>query len=187
MLGLPRRPYLEEEALKETYHRRAALLHPDAVTGGTEEFRELQEAFATLSDHGRRLRHLQELVFPDFQKTASPGVHGELFLTIGQAVQAAQDVLKRKEKTQSAVARALLIGEIAGAGERIRGALREVETVRKRLRAELAALDERWPAVEAEAIDSLASQLTFLSRWHSELAEWEFRIKQAGPELRVES
>lgn len=180
VLGLPRRPRLDEDVLKETYHRRAALLHPDAATGGTDAFRELQEAFATLSDHGRRLRHLQELAFPGFSRTSSAAPQGELFLMIGQAVQAARDVLKRKESAQSALARALLTGEIAAAGERIRAALREVAAVHQRLRAELAALDDRWPAVDAEEINRLASQWTFLSRWHAELAEWEFRIKQAG-------
>lgn len=180
VLGLPRRPHCDEDALKEIYHRRAALLHPDAVTGGTDAFRELQEAYATLADSGRRLRHLQELAFPDFQKVSAAAPQGDLFLAVGQAVQAAREILQRHERSQSALARALLTGEIAAAGDGIRAALRDVAAVRERLRAELTALDDRWPAVEAGEISLLASQLTFLSRWQSELAEWEFRIKQAA-------
>ena len=68
VFGINRRPLVDEEALKETYLKLAADRHPDASGGDQAEFHLVQEAYKTLRDPTRRLRHLLELAFPAYRK-----------------------------------------------------------------------------------------------------------------------
>ena len=47
---------------------------------------------------------------------------------------------------------------------------------REELEARLEDLDNRWPAVSALDLTALATSFAFVSRWMSELSEWEFRL-----------
>ncbi len=173
VFGLPHRPGLDEAALKEKYFQQAAQLHPDASAGDTEKFRTLQEAFQTLFEPSSRLRHLQELDFP----AASPAsMQGDLFMQVGQAVQNAQSILQRLEKTQTPLARALLLGEIASALEGVRTALQAVEASCASLMENLSQLDAAWPPSDGAELNRLASGLSFVTRWQAQLSEWEFRL-----------
>lgn len=173
VFGLPRRPVLDEAVLKEKYFQQAALLHPDASSGDTEKFRLLQEAFQVLSDLPARLRHLQELEFPAI---APAPMQGDLFLQVGQAVQTAQSVSQRLEKTQTPLARALLAGEVASALRNVQSTLQIVEECRASLLQQVGQLDANWPPSAPAELNRLASGLAFVSRWHAQLAEWEFRL-----------
>jgi hypothetical protein len=44
------------------------------------------------------------------------------------------------------------------------------------LTARLENLDARWPKVSSTELAVLASSFTFISRWMSQLSEWEFRL-----------
>lgn len=173
VLGQPRRPLLDEALLKDEYFRQAALLHPDASAGDTEKFRLLQEAFQTLGDPASRLRHLQELEFP----SVSPApMQGDLFMRVGQSVQAAQSVFQRLEKTQAPLAKALLLGDIAAVRTGLKKTLVAVDQYRSTLLANVATLDAQWPPSDGVELNRLASALAFVGRWHSQLAEWDFRL-----------
>lgn len=173
VLGQPRRPLLDEALLKDEYFRQAAQLHPDASAGDTEKFRLLQEAFQTLGDPASRLRHLQELEYPS---VAAAPMQGDLFMRVGQSVQAAQSVLQRSEKTQTPLAKALLLGDMATARTELKETLAAVDQCRSALLSEVTALDAHWPSSDGVELNRLASALAFVSRWHSQLAEWEFRL-----------
>src|SRR4051812_43337553 len=61
-LGQPRRPWLEPEALREAFQRRAASLHPDtAATGDSGAFAALNRAHSVLREHASRVRYLLDL------------------------------------------------------------------------------------------------------------------------------
>ena len=176
LLGLERRPLVDEEALKTSYLRLAVARHPDIAGGGEEKFHQLQEAYKTLSEPAARLRHLLELQFPDVGRPAGSAPHAELFLHAGGAIQAAKASFSRREKSTTALARAILSPEIAAALRQVREALESMRRAREELEARLEDLDNRWPAVSALDLTALATSFAFVSRWMSELSEWEFRL-----------
>ena len=176
VFGISRRPLIDEPALKETYLRLAADRHPDASGGDDEEFHLVQEAYKTLRDPAARLRHLLELTFPTFRRDGGHVPHAELFLRAGNAVQAARMVWQRFENTSSALARALLSPEIAEALREIREASGFVQEAEDELESQLEDLDTRWPDVSPDELSALATAFRFLSRWKSQLSEWEFQL-----------
>lgn len=175
LLGLPRRPLPDQAEVKEHYLREAARLHPDASAGDTEKFRELQEAFKTVSDPSARLRHLLTLEFPEAHLAATP-MQGDLFMEVGQAVQTAREVVKRREQTHSPLAKALLAGDLAAARDRVKRVQLDVEIRQAVLQGELADLDAHWPQVEPSRVNRLASDLAFVNRWSAQLSEWDFQL-----------
>ena len=176
VFGIDRRPLIDEAALKETYLSLAADRHPDASGGDDEGFHLVQEAYKTLRDPAARLRHLLELAFPNFKKESGHVPHAEIFLRAGNAVQAARTVWQRFENTSSALARALLSPEIAEALRQIRAASGFVEEAEDDLEGQLGQLDTRWPDVSPDELSALATAFRFVSRWKSQLSEWEFQL-----------
>jgi curved DNA-binding protein CbpA len=176
VFGLSRRPLVDESALKETYLRLAADRHPDASGGDDEEFHLVQEAYKTLRDPASRLRHLLELAFPTFRRDGGHVPHAELFLRAGSAVQAARTVWQRFENSSSVLARALLSPEIAEALRQIRAASGFVQQADDDLARQLEELDSRWPDISPDELSALSSAFRFVSRWKSQLSEWEFQL-----------
>jgi curved DNA-binding protein CbpA len=176
LFGLDRGPLIDEAALKEKYLRLAATWHPDLADGDDERFHLLQDAYKTLREPAARLRHLIELEFFGGGGQSDSTAHAELFMSVGSAVQAAKAVFLRSENTTSAIARALLSPEIVAALRQVREASASVQRTRDQVTERLESLDVRWPDVSPDELADLASSFTFLSRWKSELSEWEFRL-----------
>jgi curved DNA-binding protein CbpA len=177
LFGLERRPLIDGAALKESYLRLAAARHPDLSEGDDEDFHQLQEAYKTLSEPAARLRHLVELEFPDAERPSGSAPHAELFLLAGGAIQAAKAAFSRLEKSTTALARAVLSPEITAALRQVRETLESMRQAHEELKARLKDLDDRWPAISARDLTALATSFAFLSRWMSELSEWEFRLE----------
>ena len=176
LFGLDRRPLIDEVALKERYLRLAATWHPDVACGNDEKFHLVQDAYKTLREPARRLRHLMELEFFGGGGQSDSTAHAELFMSAGSAVQAAKAVFLRSQNTTTALARALLAPDIAAALEEVRGALQSIRQARDQLKVRLENLDMRWPEVSPDELADLASSSAFLLRWKSQLSEWEFRL-----------
>jgi curved DNA-binding protein CbpA len=177
LFGLERRPLIDEAALKESYLRLAGVRHPDLSGGNDEEFHQLQEAYKILREPALRLKHLMELEFPGGGSPSGSAPHAELFLRAGGAIQAAKVALSRLENTSTALARALLSSEIAAALRQVREASESMRRTREKLTVRLEDLDGRWPGVSAGDLAALATSFAFVSRWASQLSEWEFRLK----------
>jgi curved DNA-binding protein CbpA len=176
LFDLERRPVISEPALKEKYLQMAADRHPDTSGGDDEDFHLVQEAYKILRDPTARLRHLLDLQFPGQRKDGGHAPHAELFMRAGNAVQAARAVSQRLDSASSTLARALLSPEIAAALRQIREAFAAVQKADDELTAQLEDLDRRWPEISPEELSGLASSFKFLSRWKSQLSEWEFRL-----------
>ncbi len=161
--------------VKESYFRRAAALHPDASQGDAKKFTELQEAYRVIGDHGLRLRHILALSFPDFQAPVGITGHSEIFMQVGQAIQNAKAFAQRQAAAISPLARALLAHEQQAALGGIKDALTSLSACQHDFLQRLAALSAA-SAVEPVELAAMASDWAFFSRWHSELAEWEFRL-----------
>jgi hypothetical protein len=83
------------------------------------------------------------------------------------------------ENTGSALARALLSPEIAEALRQIRAASGFVQQADDDLAKQLQDLDSQWPDISPDELSALATAFRFVSRWKSQLSEWEFQLSSA--------
>lgn len=176
LMGIPRRPAVDEETVKEAYFRLAATWHPDAEQGETEKFRQLQEAYQTLKEPVARLRHLAELESGPTEESSRPAEQMDLFLAVGAVVQEAKAFQSRREGARSALAKAVMGEAGREIRQRVLNVQTQVETTLAGLQSELKIIDQRWPEVSSAELKNLASTWRYLARWQNELATAEFAL-----------
>lgn len=177
VLGLPRRPGLDEEALKSNYLRLAAALHPDANGGDAERFRELQEARRILTDPAARVRHLLEGENAGAAAAKSPP--GDLFLVVAGALEAAKKATVECEGCRSAIARAAVIPKLRAVESRLVVAKELVAKRREDRFGQIKEQDALWPAGDFTILAESAGELVYLNRWDKELKESHFQLRNA--------
>lgn len=174
LLEQPRRPWLDERAVKDAFHRLASVSHPDRTGGQTDFSADLNGAFVTLRDPVKRLRHFLELEDPSalHETRAIPEDLGKLFPRVATARQTLSSYAARRRGAGSAVARALLAEE-ERAAKAI--ALETRTTLDKRLTEafeELRMLDAKWSSTRAlTGLAELYTTLAYLTRWDEQLRE----------------
>jgi curved DNA-binding protein CbpA len=169
LLGLPRKLEFSENELRAAFREAGKRVHPDA--GGCEaEFAKLQEAFLTLASPSRRLKHWLALTGRpgDDRGAITPGLM-ELFGKVGEVLQRADAVVRKRDEAKSALARAMLEGETHVCREAVEAMIAEVETT-------IAGESSAFPKIEAgEATPEQAGQivrnLAFLEKWRANLRE----------------
>jgi hypothetical protein len=176
LLDQPRRPWLDDEALREVFHRHAAAQHPDAPEGDAAAFAELNAAFAILRDPVPRLRHLLALEDPAALQRATPIPPdlADLFSTVATARQAILSFITRRSAATSALARALLAGDEATVRTKAATARAALDTARAQALAELHALDAGWITENPKPIavlTALYGRFAFLEKWDGQLRE----------------
>jgi curved DNA-binding protein CbpA len=163
-LGLEKRLAISEDELREAFRAAGRREHPDAGGSG-DGFTSVQEAFKLLSSSSRRLKAWMACkgISGDERGAISPGLL-DLFAKVGAALQKAEDVTKRREAAQSALAKALLEHQVQLAREGLESALEEVAGA-------ITKEEERFPEIEADAGDPamVSRDLAFLEKWQAEL------------------
>jgi curved DNA-binding protein CbpA len=177
LLGLPRRPYLDEEQLTASYLTLAKSLHPDSPGGDADKFAGAKKAFELLKDPSRRLRHLIELETGQPPKQVAPTIAAALFTDVCAATEAARVVIAKAAALKSPLARALVVGELGKAISVTESIMGTVARAGKDLLEKLHCLDSEWPKY-SEAV-SLAADLRFLSKCRHQLEESHFELTQA--------
>lgn len=181
VLAQPCRPWLDEDALKDAFHRATAQQHPDVTGGSGDGSSALNAAYAVLRDPAARLRHLLELEWPG-APTAVAGIAPELADLFGKIAvlrQTGAALAKKEAAAQTPLARALLVGDQATHRQ-------ELETIRAALtiaeaaaQEELRAIDSHWEARDEAARSALAAlqqRFAFLAKWQAQLREDLFRL-----------
>ncbi len=118
-LGMPRRPWLDPEEVKERFHALSREHHPDQQASGSNAetdtvFARLNAAQAALRDPKSRLRCLLELEHPGIKVSgpaAVPETLADLFAPIHGLVGRIDALLAKKTAAPGALARALLARE----------------------------------------------------------------------------
>ena len=180
-LAQPRRPWLEPEALRESFHRAAAQHHPDAAGGTGERFAALNAAHAILREPAARLRHLLELEAPALLTRAAPipPALSDLFMQLAARHGALERFLARQSAAASPLARALLAAEKAAHRRDLEAALAQLTAAHAAAFAELRALDTAWDSDTAAALENLAplqARFAFLAKWTAQLREDLFKL-----------
>jgi hypothetical protein len=168
VLGMPRAPWLEAEALKDRFHRLSAQHHPDAPGGSGAAFTDINAAWQILRDPAKCLRHYLELEYPDsLAKSGEPPKEfADLFMDIAAFRQAAQRLASRLAAATTPLTRAVLEPERIA----LRKRLEDLGTVvARRTDENLAAL--RIGEATAETLAAVLSSLVVLGKWREILAD----------------
>lgn len=194
LLGQPRLPWLEPEALKAAFLARSAELHPDRIhaTEGADRpdaarrYAAMNEAYQILRETRERLRHLLELETggqPRDIQRIPPGTM-ELFTEIGQACRDADAFLGTAAATvTSPMLRVRRMQAALEWSDRLMDLQKVVHERTGSLETALKALNESWleapppgdPArktrLPLETLEERYRSASYLSRWSSQLQE----------------
>lgn len=193
LLGEPRRPWLDVDALKLRFLERSAPTHPDRFhsapeaerLAATERYSELNAAFAILKEPRERLLHLYELeagAKPRDIQRIPPGTM-DLFVDVGQTCRDTDEFLRQKGEATSPMLKLKHLQEGLIWLERLQALQRRVNARRDELWAELQAWNAVWAAAPVEGsserraalpIDGLEATyraLSYVERWTGQLQE----------------
>ena len=181
-LAQPRRPWLDPEALRESFHRAAAQQHPDAAGGGDTQFAALNTAHAILREPATRLRHLLELAAPELLTRAAPipPALADLFMQLAGHRRTLDAFQQKHTAAASPLARALLAAEKNALLRTLATALAQLDAAHESAHAELRTLDTAWPAPDPAALENLAplqARFAFLAKWSAQLREDLFKLR----------
>lgn len=173
-LHLPRRPWLDESAVREAFHRLAAVYHPDKAGGDVGAFSAINRAFEILRSPALRLRHLLELE-AQAQLAGSNAVPAdliELFPKIAAIRQRITALQTRRHSAANALARSLLAAENAEIRRAAAEALASVEHSFEATLDELRAIDAQWPnGGGLDLLPEIHARLSYLGKWRDQLRE----------------
>jgi hypothetical protein len=181
ILAQARRPWLDDIALKEAFHRATAQQHPDVAGGSGDQASALNAAYAILREPATRLRHLLELEWPAAPSTTA-GIAPELadlFGKIAALRQAGATLSKKEAAAQSPLARALLAGEQGAHRRELESTLAALVSAEQAARDELRALDAMWDSRDDSTrlpLAALQQRFAFLTKWQAPLREDLFRL-----------
>jgi len=191
LLQQPRRPWLDDERVKQQFLSLSADAHPDRVhvapteakAASTKRFTELNAAYNCLKEPRDRLRHLVELELGhkpgDLNKV--PNELADAFMKIATACRTTEQLVTEKVRIQSPLLQARFF-------ERVQPHLVNLETLQEKVgellaqaTQQLRTLDAAWNdsvnrAALLPQIEALSQVLGFLVRWRSQLQEGQFRL-----------
>ncbi|MDE0837279.1 MAG: DnaJ domain-containing protein [Akkermansiaceae bacterium] len=163
-LGLDVRLVISEEEIRNSFRKKAGVLHPDS--GGDEkEFSELQLAQEILLSPARRLKEWMgaESVEADARGQIGAGLM-DLFQKVAEIGNAAEATIKVGAGAQSSLAKAMAEVKLMGERERVKSLLAEIAgEIGKRIAA--------FPEIEEGEADpgKVMRELIFLEKWRASM------------------
>lgn len=181
LLGQPRRPWLDPEALKESFHRLAVEHHPD-VAGENETFAQVNAGYRILKEPASRLRHLLELEYltePAGAPQLPPGLT-ERFMEVATLEREIHVFLRQQGDATSNIQKSLLAADRFAMQRDVEKLIAELETYRERLLQLLQAENHLWEQRTAETggrLATLQQEFAFISKWIDQLRERSVQLE----------
>jgi curved DNA-binding protein CbpA len=181
LLGQPRLPHLDQNAIQHAFRERARLLHPDANSAAeSEAFIELNNALGALRDPRLRLQHLLVL---ENSEPATEGLGSELADLFSRAAEIAhrsKQEIGAAQTSASAITQSMRQVKRWQISEQLGSFLQELESNELEAQCDLARLNKKWnnnrDAAIAEA-KRLQQRFTFIQRWLETLRELQFQLQ----------
>ena len=195
LLSEPRRPWLDDDALKSRFLERSGPVHPDRVHGApqherdaaTSRYADLNAAYNRLREPRDRLLHLLELESgsaPDDIQRIPPGTM-DLFVEIGQACRDCDTFLTSRTgpPLTSPMLKLKAMREGLEWGGRVDALRDKVLAMRSLLASELQSMNAVWEqappvgnptrsgALPLERLEQLYRSMSYVARWMSQLDE----------------
>jgi curved DNA-binding protein CbpA len=188
VLGIARRPWVEEEVIKSRFFELSGQAHPDRVVGGDPQsrsdaektFSELNAAQLCLKNPRERLLHLLALEgYTDRSKGEQvPAVAMEFFAPVGELNKRVDHFLAEKKKAASPIVKAGLFQEGLEWTIKIQDLQEELSRRMNALQEEIKRIDEQWETMNDDQrgavflrLSELAQSLGFLQKWRAQLQE----------------
>jgi hypothetical protein len=179
LLDIERRPAITEESLKQSYFRKTESLRLEE--SATEALASLNMAFRTIENPATRIQHLLGLEFGNARGGQIGSDLGELFGSVVEALQQADEEFGSLSAESSALLRALAFQRMAEVRERLMQIGEKLKRWESTLLLELGQLDILWtesPAQCRESLAQIALRLTFVQKWLSEVRERKIRLEE---------
>ena len=182
LLEQPRQPWLDPDALKETFHQLARATHPDIRPGELSiAFERINEAYRVLLDPKLRIQHLLALenIAPLTTDLAPPEDLQGLFLRIGTLSQKSQRVLAQFGSASDALSGSLVLRDLLLLRSETTALLQELSHSCENCLGELQQSNELWQKNRPEAVthlQALSDRIAYLSRWLAQIQEIEFQL-----------
>ncbi len=160
VLGLERRPALDENALKEIYFRKSAARDADASS--------LNEAFHTLLRPVSRIQHLLKLEFGEVRAKQIGSELEKCFSKVAGVLHKADEALDSLGKQQSPLLKAMAYQRVQPVVTELSQLQTELADCEAGFLNEIEQLDRRWHERKEDCCDALAQtafQLAFLQKW----------------------
>jgi DnaJ-domain-containing protein 1 len=198
LLGEPRRPWLDDQFLKDKFLALSAEAHPDRMHGGSAEERaqahdrsaELNAAYNCLREPKDRLLHLLELesgVRPgDVQQI--PVDLMNLFAEAAQLLGKAEAFLRARAKAASPLLKARMFEQGSELAAQLQALGGRINSRRDPLLAELKEMNAGWESAPAPVgpgraaalplrrLEEIYRQLSYFNRWTAQLQERALEI-----------
>jgi curved DNA-binding protein CbpA len=181
-LQLPRRPRLQEDIVRNAFHRVAAQVHPDRPHGSTRAFANLTTAFETLKNPVSLVRHLIDLenIVIEPAQSGVPGDLIDLFPLVAETRQQLASALAKCRGASSALARSLAMAAAREARSAAEEADAKIDRYYQQCLSELDRLDASWPSSDARsALPPLHVRLAFVTKWREQLREALLQLELA--------
>jgi DnaJ-domain-containing protein 1 len=186
LLGEPRRPWLDADALKQKFLSLSATVHPDKIHSADEsdrqaaskKFAELNAACNCLTFPKSRLLHLLEL-----ERGAKPGdvqqippALADLFAQVAAACRDADRFLSEKAKTVSPLLQVQLFERGQEWIDQLNGLQKKLRGFHDELLAKLKSLDAQWTsgshgAMLLNDLENLYRLFSYFNRWTTQIQE----------------
>jgi curved DNA-binding protein CbpA len=181
LLGQPRLPHLDQNAIQNAFRQRARVLHPDANgTGKTEALIELNNAFGVLCDPRLRLQHLLVLENSESVTESLGRELAGLFSRAAEIAHRAKQEIGAARSSESAITQSMKQVARRQISEQLGSILQELESNEVEARRDLERLNKKWNNNRAAAIveaKKLQQHFTFVQRWLATLRELAFQLQ----------
>ena len=198
LLGQLRRPWLDEQSLKNRFAQLSTQAHPDRVHGGgpveiaqaCQRFAELNAAYNCLREPKERLLHLLELESGSRPKDVGqiPSDVMTLFMEASHLLRSADAFLQTRAKTTSPLLKARMFQEGADLAAQLQAFGQRINALREPLMAELKEMNCVWElapppdsparlaALPLSRLEEIYRRLSFFARWTSQVQERSLQI-----------
>jgi len=179
LLNQPRRPWLDPEQLKETFHAKTLQAHPDAQsrtsTSSEAAFADINEAYQVLRDPKRRLHHLLSLEGnpPLSQSSSVPAEIAELFPVIADLILEADGLAQKIGGATNSLSRSLLKPQQVAITERIRETVHKLTALDHEAQSRLKQVSE---SNERGELHMLYLRFSYLTKWIAQLEEKQLSL-----------
>jgi len=189
VLNEPRRPWIDQEQLKQKYLDLTSSAHPDRwhaapdqeKTAAHDRYLLLNSAYNVLRSDKARLAHLLELESgqrPKEVQNISPELM-ELFVSVGQLCQKIDAFLPEKRKACPPLVQAELFAKGQELSAQVQGAQEHLRQLQATLQAELASLNQRWSAgsgttanpLPLKRLEEIYRAFSYLNKWTQQLQD----------------
>ena len=191
LLGEPRRPWLEPDALKQKFLSLSAALHPDRVHAASAEekqaaqqrYTELNAAYNCLREPKERLRHLLELELgakPTTVQSIPPDLM-DFSLEVSRLCRQADAFLAEKAKVSSPLLQVSLFERGQEWTEQLLALQKHIQSLTEKAQAQLQEIDAAWAGIALSGsphrqglltrLEGLWRLLSYFARWHGQIQE----------------